>query len=87
MPIYEYHCEDCGYTFSKLESITSENRIKTCPDCGGKAKRIVSVSSFHLKGGGWFSSGYSKEQPKSDKTNTKNKKSTSCTSCPAAVNS
>ncbi len=88
MPIYEYSCQDCGNKFSKLESITSEDRIKTCPECGGKAKRIVSLTSFHLKGGGWFSSGYSKETPNNKNTcSTASKNSPACSSCPVASNS
>ena len=82
MPIYEYNCQECGHRFSKLESIMSEERVKTCPECGGEAKRIVSLTSFQLKGGGWFSTGYSKE------TNT-SKNSTinsACANCSAASN-
>lgn len=82
MPIYEYNCQECGHKFSKLESIMSEERTKTCPECGGEAKRIVSLTSFQLKGGGWFSTGYSKET----NTTSCSNKSSACTSCPAASN-
>ncbi len=36
MPIYEYHCSDCGSDFEKfLRSMFSKETI-TCPDCGGE---------------------------------------------------
>jgi putative FmdB family regulatory protein len=36
MPIYEYHCNDCGTDFEKfLRSMFSKEAI-TCPDCGGE---------------------------------------------------
>jgi len=86
MPIYEYKCKKCEYTFSKLESITSEDRIKVCPECGSEAKRIVSLTSFHLKGGGWFSSGYSKEISKNPADcPASSKKSPECKNCPVTA--
>ena len=36
----------------------SEDPLTTCPDCSGAVKKLVSVSSFHLKGGGWYTDGY-----------------------------
>ena len=34
--------------------------MEECPDCGkNSAQRQVSMSSFHLKGGGWYKDGYS----------------------------
>ena len=36
MPIYEYHCNDCGTDFEKfLRSMFSKEAI-ICPDCGGQ---------------------------------------------------
>ncbi len=40
-----------------------KNNIK-CWRCGGEAKKIISNSTFALKGGGWFASGYSKKDGK-----------------------
>ena len=82
MPIYEYNCRECGHKFSKLESITSEERVKTCPECGGESKRIVPTTSFQLKGSGWFSSGYSKEA----NTTSCSTNNSACASCSAASN-
>ncbi len=80
MPIYEYLCKSCGYEFEEVQKF-SDPSFDTCPSCGdGCAERKVSMSSFHLKGGGWYKDGYSNkaaensESLKSDKekTSTKN---------------
>ncbi len=60
MPIYEYACNKCGKTFEKMESINNDETVKKCEKCGGEAHRIISHSAFHLKGGGWASTEYSK---------------------------
>ncbi|WP_419785510.1 FmdB family zinc ribbon protein [Pseudodesulfovibrio sp.] len=57
MPIYEYQCEDCQAVFEDWQS-GFEEKEQECPHCGGKSKRLISHSSFHLKGGGWFADGY-----------------------------
>ncbi len=60
MPIYEYQCPSCGVTFEKQQSITA-NPIKTCPECGGrKVQRLISSTSFVLKGSGWYVTDYGK---------------------------
>ena len=59
MPIYEYLCTSCGYQFEEVQKF-SEPSLEECPDCGNNsAQRQVSMSSFHLKGGGWYKDGYS----------------------------
>ncbi|MBI5179365.1 MAG: zinc ribbon domain-containing protein [Nitrospinae bacterium] len=56
MPIYEYHCEQCGHTTEITHGI-SETRSPKCPSCKKKMKRIISRNAFHLKGGGWYKTG------------------------------
>ncbi|MCL7487058.1 MAG: zinc ribbon domain-containing protein [Desulfobulbaceae bacterium] len=58
MPIYEYECKSCENVFEVQQRMTDEP-LKKCPDCRGEVKKLVSVSSFQLKGGGWYSDGYS----------------------------
>lgn len=53
MPIYEYICGKCRKKFEIFQKITDKPKTK-CPKCQGKAERIISRSSFHLKGTGWF---------------------------------
>ena len=63
MPLYEYKCNNCKKVFERLNNIY-DNSDEFCPVCGSVSHKILSHSSFVLKGGGWYASGYSK-QPKS----------------------
>lgn len=58
MPIYEYECEACCKCFEEMQSIT-DKPLKKCRFCGGKVSRLISQTSFSLKGGGWYKDGYS----------------------------
>jgi putative FmdB family regulatory protein len=58
MPIYEYECCSCRKVFEVLQRI-SEKPLDHCPDCHGSVTKLVSMSAFHLKGGGWYADGYS----------------------------
>ena len=61
MPIYEYECAKCDKIFEELQSF-SDPDIKKCPHCkGGKVKKLISLSSFQLKGDGWYSTDYSRK--------------------------
>lgn len=62
MPIYEYQCTKCGNEFEKFQSITDDT-IPKCTVCKGKAKRLISHSSFHLKGSGWYVTDYGGKNP------------------------
>lgn len=65
MPIYEYKCESCTDTSEIIQKI-SDPTPKECPKCGkGPLHKMMSMSSFHLKGGGWFKDSFPNE--KSDK--------------------
>ncbi|HTR00827.1 MAG TPA: zinc ribbon domain-containing protein [Candidatus Acidoferrum sp.] len=58
MPIYEYRCEACGAELEKLQKI-SEPPLRECPECGRETLvKLVSASSFRLKGGGWYESDF-----------------------------
>ena len=64
MPLYDFECEDCGYIEEILTSSAGNAEIVlTCPDCEKETmKRKVGLSSFQLKGGGWYKDGYTKTQ-------------------------
>ncbi len=94
MPIYEYECPACEEVIEVQQRI-SEDPLSTCPDCGGEVKKLVSMSSFHLKGGGWYSDGYSSAS-KDKKSSTPAMETSAappcqggdgggCKSCPAAT--
>ncbi len=56
MPIYEYSCRSCG-TFEVSQRIT-EKPLKRCPTCKGKVTKLISSTSFQLKGSGWYVTDY-----------------------------
>jgi putative FmdB family regulatory protein len=56
MPIYEYLCPKCG-EFEFTQRIT-EPPLKKCPTCKGKVKKLISNTSFQLKGSGWYVTDY-----------------------------
>ena len=57
MPTYEYGCSN-GHTFEVEQRITEEP-LKRCKVCKAKVQRLLSAPRFILKGGGWYSDGYS----------------------------
>ena len=68
MPIYEYLCKSCEHKFEEVQKF-GDTSLEKCPDCGkNTAERQVSISSFHLKGGGWYKDGYSNNQSEIDKS-------------------
>jgi len=56
MPIYEYRCEHCG-DFEEMQRIT-DPPLARCPKCRRKVRRLISNTSFHLKGSGWYVTDY-----------------------------
>ena len=57
MPIYEYECAECGKIEEALQKF-SDKPLKTCRHCSGNLSKIVSHSSFQLKGSGWYVTDY-----------------------------
>ena len=69
MPIYEYACERCDDEFEVEQRIT-DDPLKRCPSCRSpRVKRLISQTSFVLKGSGWYSDLYS--SPKDGKSSSK----------------
>lgn len=67
MPIYEYACDKCGHEFEAEQRIT-DAPLKSCPACRGrKVRRLISQTSFVLKGSGWYSDLYSSAGGKTEK--------------------
>jgi putative FmdB family regulatory protein len=67
MPIYEYECSQCHQTSDALQKV-GDPPPENCPRCGAQhtLSRLVSRTSFVLKGGGWYADLYSSSKPKSD---------------------
>jgi len=65
MPIYEYRCDGCKKIIEIFQKIT-DPPIKKCRFCGGKLYKLISNTSFILKGNGWFKTSY-QDKPKPNK--------------------
>lgn len=86
MPIYEYACDNCGEIVEEFQSI-SDKPLKKCKLCGSKkVHKLVSSTSFILKGSGWYVTDYARKSNKSgegkksgEKTGEKKKDSGSST--------
>ncbi len=57
MPVYEYQCKECGQIEEALQKI-SDSPLETCTHCKGHLKKLISQSTFHLKGSGWYVTDY-----------------------------
>jgi len=80
MPIYEYECSKCGNVLEVLQKF-SDAPLKKCEHCSGSLHKIVSQSSFHLKGTGWYVTDYnSRSGTKSEDNSTKADKKASSNS-------
>jgi len=66
MPMYEYECPACG-KFEVQQRITAEP-LTECGTCGKPVRRLISTTSFALKGGGWYGDGYGSSGGKSGKS-------------------
>ncbi len=66
MPIYEYQCNKCATIFEEWLNSSESDSLQTCPNCQEKAQRIVSQTSFVLKGSGWYVSEYGKNSASSN---------------------
>ena len=76
MPIYEYECTKCGQQ-TEIWQKFSDTPITKCELCKGKMRKLISQSTFHLKGTGWYVTYYASDRGgsgerkgKSDKDST-----------------
>jgi len=60
MPIYEYECKKCG-RFCEVYQKLADVPLKQCEHCSGELQRLISQSTFHLKGTGWYATDYGKK--------------------------
>jgi putative FmdB family regulatory protein len=57
MPIYEYQCSKCGHQTEVWQKIT-DPPVTRCEMCNGRMRKLISQSTFHLKGTGWYVTDY-----------------------------
>jgi putative FmdB family regulatory protein len=65
MPIYEYECSECGRIDEMIQKF-SDRPLTKCRHCSGKLHKLISQSSFHLKGTGWYITDYANKSQSSD---------------------
>lgn len=82
MPIYEYKCRKCGRQFEAFQGIT-EPELKNCKFCKGRVSKLVSLSSFALKGSGWYTTDYAGKKPPVNTEATETKAEAKATESPA----
>jgi putative FmdB family regulatory protein len=89
MPVYEYECQECKKVFEVQQKI-ADKPLSDCPECQSPVKKLMSMSSFQLKGGGWYADGYSSTANGSTKAEpakpaTPCESGAGCKGCPAAT--
>lgn len=57
MPIYEYECTKCGRVEEAWQKF-SDKPLEKCKYCSGRLHKLISQSTFHLKGTGWYVTDY-----------------------------
>ena len=57
MPLYEYRCTACGYSFEKIQSFSAEPE-RVCPKCQGELIRPVTAPALRFAGAGWYVNDY-----------------------------
>lgn len=66
MPIYEYECTKCGRITEAVQKF-SDPPLVECRHCHGKLRKLISMSTFHLKGTGWYVTDYARNKGISEK--------------------
>jgi len=67
VPIYEYQCSQCNEIFEAFQKI-SDDPLTECKFCHGKVEKLISQSSFQLKGSGWYLTDYARKSSGSSAT-------------------
>ena len=81
MPVYEYQCLKCSTPFELHQKISEPPKTE-CPKCQGELRRLISMTSFHLKGSGWYKTDYaSKSSPSPEKKDSQGGCETKASSC------
>jgi putative FmdB family regulatory protein len=53
VPTYQYACTDCGHRFEAVQAFT-DNSLTTCPECGGKLRKVYGSVGVVFKGSGFY---------------------------------
>jgi putative FmdB family regulatory protein len=84
MPIYEYECTSCGNIAEVFQKF-SDKPLTQCAQCSGKLHKLISQSTFHLKGTGWYVTDYANGSKGTGKNSKKSKNTSSTESTPSTA--
>jgi putative FmdB family regulatory protein len=84
MPLYEYECAKCNQVYEIMRKF-SDAPLTECPTCQGPLKKLISLSSFALKGGGWHNVDYKKSAAPSSSKKTEAEASSSAPAADAGA--
>ena len=94
MPIYTYHCENCGVQFDKTQKF-SDNPLTICPECGKKSlHKVYTPVGIVFKGSGFYATDHrspsgmnysSKNEEKPPETKVEPAKKNEAAPAPAAA--
>jgi putative FmdB family regulatory protein len=77
MPVYTYHCENCGVRFERLQGF-NDPVLTRCPECNKKSlRKVYTPVGIVFKGSGFYAtdhrspSGSTDRSPKSSDAETK----------------
>jgi len=76
MPVYEYECTRCGHIEEAFQNF-SDKPLTRCGHCAGKLRKLISQSTFHLKGTGWYVTDYANRSKNSQCASVKKAKADS----------
>jgi len=62
LPIYEYECTLCNTRFERRQRF-DEEPAATCPQCRGKARRVIHSVPVLFKGSGFYSTDHGRGSP------------------------
>ena len=63
MPMYEYRCAKCNKTTEIIQKF-NDPPLGECPECkSNEITKLLSKTSFHLKGTGWYATDYKNSKP------------------------
>ncbi|SHF78020.1 putative regulatory protein, FmdB family [Desulfacinum infernum DSM 9756] len=74
MPIYEYECTKCGQITEAMQKF-SDPPLTECDHCHGELRKMISMSTFHLKGSGWYVTDYAGRKQNANSSSSKNEDS------------
>ncbi|HHL40615.1 MAG TPA: zinc ribbon domain-containing protein [Deltaproteobacteria bacterium] len=82
MPLYEYQCNDCNEIIEVMQKF-SDDPLRECTKCGGTVEKLISQSSFVLKGTGWYATDYANKKG-ADRSKDSSDKKPECATCPSS---